>query len=128
MLKNIVDIPNELWKGIYQTGSSVICFPPITDTDIDYIICDSEGSFGNHTLHRFLIANGFELSCQDMEEYDLESEAFDCYRKGNINLIVTDNYEWYLKWVEATKLAKKLNLLQKEQRITLFKYILYGEI
>lgn len=124
MLKSIIDIPNELWDGIYQTGSSVICNPPVTDTDIDYVIYTNE----EDKLDTFLKCEGFESSCQDEEEYDLESEAFDCYRKGNINLIVTDNYEWYLKWVEATKLAKKLNLLQKEQRITLFKYILYGEM
>lgn len=124
MLKNIIDIPNELWKGIYQTGSSVICNPPVLDTDVDFVISTTEET----KLHKFLISKGFEQSCEDEEEYDMTSEGFTCYRKSNVNLIVTTNYNWYLKWVEATKLAKKLNLLQKEQRITLFKYILYGEI
>lgn len=127
-LINHIDIPKELWKGIYQTGSSVICNPPVLDTDIDYIICDSKGRFDTQNLHKFLISNGFEMSCQDEEEYDLESEAFDCYRKDNINLIVTDNYEWYLKWVAATQIATRLNLIKKEDRIVLFKYILYGEM
>lgn len=124
MLKSIIDIPNELWEGIYQTGSSVICNPPVTDTDIDYVIYTNE----EDKLDTFLKCEGFRKSCVDEEEYDMESEGFTCYRKSNINLIVTTNYNWYLKWVVATKLAKKLNLLQKEQRITLFKYILYGEI
>lgn len=123
MLKSIIDIPNELCKGIYQTGSSVICNPPVEDTDIDFIICTT-----NETkLHRLLYIHGFKQSNAD-EEYDLEEEGFYCYRRNNINLIVTENYDWYLKWVTATKLAKKLNLLEKEQRIALFKYVLYGEI
>ena len=124
MLKSIIDIPNELLDGIYQTGSSVICNPPVTDTDIDYVIYTNE----EYKLDTFLKCEGFKKSSADEEEYDLEEEGFTCYRKSNINLIVTINYNWYLKWVEATKLAKKLNLLQKEQRITLFKYILYGEM
>lgn len=125
MLKDYVDIPNELWRGIYQTGSSVICNPPITDTDIDFIICENGGGI---ELHEFLIGQGFHRSNQDAEEYDMESEGFVCYRKDNINLIITTNYDWYLKWVKATELAKKLNLREKEQRITLFKCILYDEI
>lgn len=120
-----IEIPRDLWKGIYQTGSSVICNPPVLDTDIDYIICEQGGGI---ELHKFLLANKFHKSTQDEEEYDLESEAFECYRRGNINLIITTNYNWYLKWVEATKLAKKLNLLKKEQRVALFKYVLYDEI
>ncbi len=124
MLKNYIDIPQKLWKGIYQTGSSVICNPPVMDTDIDFIICTGKVI----KLHEFLLRNGFLQSCADEEEYDIESEGFECYRKDNINLIVTTNYEWYLKWVVATKLAKKLNLLKKEDRITLFKFVLYDKI
>ncbi len=125
MLIEYLNIPNELWKGIYATGSRVICNPPVLDTDIDFIICERGGGI---ELHKFLIKNGFNKSCKDDEEYDMESEGFECYRKDNINLIITSNYNWYLKWVTATKLAKKLNLLEKEQRIALFKYVLYGGI
>lgn len=119
-----INIPKELWKGIYQTGSSVICDPPVEDTDIDFIICTEK----EDKLYKFLMDNDFKLSNASEEEYDLESEGFSCYRKGNINLIVTENKQWYDKWVLATKVAKKLNLLKKDNRITLFKAILYGEI
>lgn len=118
-----IDIPKILWEGIYQTGSSVICNPPVTDTDIDFIICTT----CYEEIKIFLEKNGFNISCSDKEEYEVISEGFECYRKDNINLIVTDNYEWYKKWVLATNVAKKLNLLKKEDRITLFKAILYGE-
>lgn len=127
-----VNIPQYLWVGIYQTGSSVICNPPVLDTDIDYIICERIVEFSleyqiHPSLHKFLTSNGFEQSCEDKEEYDMGSEGFICYRKDNINLIVTDDYEWYNKWVLATKVAKALNLRNKADRVMLFKAFLYEE-
>lgn len=123
-LINYIDIPKDLWLGICQTGSSVICNPPVENTDIDFIICAMDMA----KLHTFLESNNFKLSVSDEEEYDLESEGFSCYRKDNINLIVTEDYDWYKKWVFSTVVAMKLNLLKKEDRITLFKAILYNEI
>lgn len=119
-----IEIPQDLWNGIYQTGSSVICNPPVIDTDIDYIIYTNE----DIKLDTFLKCEGFIESCKDREEYDLTDEGFYCYRKENINLITTTSFPFYLKWVTATKLAKKLNLLNKEDRITLFQFVLYGNI
>lgn len=119
-----IDIPQELWLGICQTGSSVICNPPVENTDIDFVICTTS----YYEICSFLIRNGFRQSCADEEEYDLENEGFECYRKNNINLIVTENYDWYKKWVFSTVVAMKLNLLKKEDRITLFKAILYNKV
>lgn len=64
MLKTIIDIPEKLWKGIYQTGSSVICSPPVTNTDIDFIIC----TLCSYDLDFYLKLNGFKLSRQDNDE------------------------------------------------------------
>ena len=123
-LINYIDIPEKLWRGIHQTGSSVICNPPVEYTDIDGVICTT--SCGE--IYNFLTGQGFKLSSADNEEYDSESEGFECYRKGDINLIVTEDYKWYKRWVLATNVAKKLNLLKREDRILLFKAVLYGEI
>ena len=123
-LINYIDIPKDLWYGIYQTGSSIICNPPVENTDIDFIIC----TFDYYKLDRYLVTHGFKQTSQNEKEYDLPSEKFTCYRKNNINLIVTEDIDWYKKWVFATKVAKKLNLLKKEDRITLFKAILYNGI
>lgn len=118
-----INIPQDLWDGIYQTGSSVICNPPVTDTDIDYVIYTNE----EIKLDTFLKCEGFTKSCAEEEEYDLENEGFSCYRLNNINLIITTNREWYNKWVLATKVAKNLNLKVKADRVMLFKAILYDE-
>uniref|UniRef100_A0A6C0JWT4 Nucleotidyltransferase n=1 Tax=viral metagenome TaxID=1070528 RepID=A0A6C0JWT4_9ZZZZ len=124
MLSEHIVIPNKLWTGIYQTGSSVICDPPVLDTDIDYIICTPSFS----AFDKFVVDAGFRYTSNDEEGYVLQNNGFFCYRRDNLNLIVTESNDWYLKWVAATKLAKKLNLLQKKDRIILFQYILYGVI
>lgn len=123
MLIKYINIPQDLWGGIYQTGSSVICNPPVTDTDIDYVIYTNE----EVKLDTFLKCEGFTKSCEDEEEYDLEKEGFTCYRRENINLIVLNDRKWYLKWVLATKVARKLNLKVKADRVMLFKSFLYDE-
>ena len=123
MLIKYINIPQDLWGGIYQTGSSVICNPPVTDTDIDYVIYTNK----EDKLDTFLKSKGYTKSCAEEEEYDLDNEGFSCYRLNNINLIITTDRKWYLKWVLATKVARKLNLKVKADRVMLFKAILYGD-
>ena len=118
-------IPKPLCRGVIPTGSSVICSPPVLDTDRDYIYCVSS----LEKAKIFLNGVGFKTSTQDAEEYYIQEEGlFECYRKDNINLILTEDFDFYLKWCHATELATKLNLLDKKQRITLFKYILYDTL
>lgn len=123
MLIKYINIPQDLWDGIYQTGSSVICNQPVTDTDIDYVIYTNK----EVKLDTFLKSKGYTKSCEDKEEYDMEKEGFSCYRLNNINLIITTDREWYLKWVLATEVARKLNLKVKADRVMLFKAILYNK-
>lgn len=126
MLIESVRIPEYLWSGIYQTGSSVICDPPVLDTDIDYVICSREKD--STKLVEFVQSVGFRGSLADRAKYSLGKEGFYCLRRGSINLLVTGDYYFYEKFVIATKLAKKLNLLKKEQRIALFQFVLYGNL
>lgn len=121
MLTNYLTIPNPLWKNIHETGSNYICNPPITDTDIDYIIFSD-----NKDLLSWLEEQGFYPHNDD---YPLEIDGlFISLKKENLNLIITDQFDFYLKFVNATKLAKKLNLLKKEDRILLFQFVLYNAL
>ena len=102
-----------------QTGSSYICDPPVLNTDIDILTLSREGDLSEHGWER----------CSG-EEYEMGSEdfSFQAWRKGKYNLIVTSNREYYYSFLLATKLAKKLNLKEKEQRITLFNYIIREDL
>lgn len=116
---NNMKIPKELYEDMMQTGSSVICDPPVTDTDIDFVIYTKNLD----RLSTWLINEGFKKTSKD--EYEIEDlqNQFCCFRLHVVNLIVVSDKEIFNKWVEATTLAKRLNLRIKQQRIELFKYI-----
>ena len=123
LLSDHIIIPRHLWEGVYATGSRVICNPPVVDTDKDFVIYTSTPS----ELINYLVDNGFEISINESYKFD-PNTGITCLRKLDVNLVVTSDYNFYLKFIDATKLAKKLNLLEKSKRIELFQYVLYGNI
>lgn len=113
---NYIQIPEELYQEVGLTGSSYICNPPVTNTDIDFVIYSQDWD----KLHDWCEKNAFKTN---FEDYAIE--AFRSYKRGIINLIVTDDSTWYKRFVKATNLAKQLNLLDKQQRIDLFAFVMY---
>ncbi len=113
---NYIQIPEELYQEVGLTGSSYICNPPITNTDIDFVIYSQDWD----KLHDWCEKNAFKTN---FEDYELEE--FRSYKRGIINLIVTFDATFYKRFVKATEVAKKLNLLDKQQRIDLFDFVMY---
>lgn len=105
-------IPNYLYLDSFQTGSSYICNPPVTDTDIDvmFLVYDLEETEID------LIRDGWKRC--GIADYAVGNWA--AYRKENLNALVTSNRDHYDKFEAATELAKKRNLLKKEDRVKLF--------
>jgi hypothetical protein len=133
---------NEKIVSIFPTGSSVICDPPVMNTDIDICVL----FYGNvYYFHRKLMALGWESS--QYKKADSRTDplrvskriikspssdiyghsAFSTLRKGRINLIATKREDFFDRFDFATRLAKMLNLTQKDARISLFDAILSGE-
>ena len=111
---------NELVISKWPTGSNYICSPPVEDTDIDYVV------FVKGTLQSakaYLHNEGWNLCGK---EYDEGSTEWFAMRKGKDNYIVMNDQERFSKWVNATELAKKLNLTNKDHRILLFNTIIDG--
>ena len=102
-------------------GSRVTCDPPVLDTDEDFLClvrqdapegwCDwpQEGSI------ILDVANSLPVD-----------EQFIPYRHGSINLITTRSRVFYRRFVAASACAKRFNLLDKADRVTLFQAVLYG--
>ena len=104
-----------------KTGSRVICDPPPADTDDDYVVLVSD-------LNRFLGALdgvGFGLD-GSVPNCPLNAFVFVSMTLGKTNLISTQNEDFYKRFCAATHVAKKLNLLKKEDRVSLFQAVLYG--
>lgn len=112
---------------VMPVGSRVTCNPAPTDTDIDYLVFTTNP----YKLRDAVFLDGYELGGSRLldAECPLDSQdRFSSYTKGEVNLIVTSDKQFFDKFVVATHVAQKLNLLQKSDRITLFQAVLYGNI
>ena len=102
------------------TGSNYICNPPVTTTDIDTVFLVTNMFFADQAL----VANGWTRCIG--EGYEVLGGDFQAYRKGNKNYICTADPQYYSKYVRATKICKMMNLLNKEDRIWMFKVVMEG--
>ena len=101
-------------------GSRITCNPPPTDTDEDVLLLTDD----LNTLIGDCIEVGFKRDGDVTASYPTE---FVSLRSGTINFIVTDNEEFYKKFMLATHVCKFLNLQGKLDRICVFQAILYGK-
>lgn len=109
-------IPEDLYYASFPTGSNYICNPPVVDTDIDtmYYVRDL------YVSDKSLILDGW-TPCSDKE---YKGNTWKAYRKGKYNAIITADYKLYVRFEAATELAKKYNLLDKDDRIEIFSLII----
>jgi hypothetical protein len=110
-------------------GSQVTCNPPppLTESDVDYLCYSHSTLFGK--LDEWLYHNKWESGGSKPEDCDA-ANGFTSYTKVidgiKYNIIATADYDFYMKFLNATSLAKQFNLLKKEDRIRLFQAVLYG--
>ena len=108
-----------------KTGSREICNPPVLDTDDDTVLLVAD--LREFTLKA--VAIGFEIGGSDVMarvDFEHESQKFVSLTCVDDNLIVVDDDSFFERFMLATRVAKKLNVATKENRIVLFQAILYG--
>ena len=116
-------IPSYLYKVNFPTGSSYICNPPVTNTDVDemFLVDDlQEVSFQ-------LTGLGWTKCGLEEETYQDKPSHWAAYRKENMNALLTTDLKYFMNFFKATEEAKHLNLLNKEDRVALFQKILGEE-
>jgi hypothetical protein len=101
-------------------GSRITCSPPPTDTDEDVLLLTDD----LETLVGDCIEVGFTQDGAVGRAYPKE---FVSLRNGTMNFIITDNEEFFKKFMLATHVCKSLNVMEKSHRITVFQAILYGK-
>lgn len=116
MEKELNDLFGLDWKPV---GSRETCSPPPLDTDIDYLCLVKRSIYSN------LKDLGFTQEGSPQFYTGNDRGAFSSWRKGDVNLIITPDIRFYDLFLTATYLAKKHNLLKKEDRIQLFQAVLY---
>lgn len=110
-------------------GSRVTCNPAPTDTDEDHLLLVANPESWM-ALNADLINHGWVIGGSKpvlVDEHDFSpDEAFTSYTRGHLNLIVTTSLVFFDKFVAATAVARRLNVLDKADRIALFQAVLYG--
>lgn len=113
----ILNNPFDLATKVEAVGSRVTCVPAPTDTDEDFLCLTDH-------LEKFVencIKVGFK------EEGSYAGPAFISLKYNNVNIIATNDEEFFDKFMLATHVCKSLNVLDKQHRITVFQAILYGK-
>lgn len=115
--------------GYIQTGSRVICNPPVMDTDEDWVLLGTSPKGTDAEL----IKLGYDKTSPDSYKDDGSApfasfNQFSAFRRrdSDENLIVVYNSHVFTQWKVATQLAKRFNLTDKEDRIALFRAIRSG--
>mgnify|MGYP002714479640 CR=1 FL=1 len=117
---NLIDLAT----AVRPAGSRVTCNPPVLDTDADFIVLVPAPvlALAKYTLRD----EGFTGGTDD-EYKDAEGAAprFFAYRKGAAKIILTHDLDFFAAFTVATAVAKRLNLLDKADRVALFQAVLY---
>lgn len=109
---------------ISHVGSRVTCSPAPVGTDLDVLVLATNVE----NVGRYLSSVGFALD--GSRPTDARSISPDCrfesFSKNGVNYIITESQDFYMRFMAATSVAKRLNLLAKDDRIALFQAVLYG--
>lgn len=128
-LEEMIAFPDEKLLDMiaedYPVGSRETCNPAPEDGDYDYLcLVENRESF-------VVVAKGLgytDETFQCSEKYLSVGRRFTSLRKGELNLIATDDESFVQKFRAATSIAKKFNLLKRDDRVALFQAVLYGMI
>jgi hypothetical protein len=114
-----------LCREWHEVGSRVTCDPLVMDTDRDVLclVSDWRSFLGDAVRDGFEVAGSVPL---DELEQRKEQTLFTSLKRGEDNLIVTDDEGFAKRFMVATRLAKRFNLRLKEDRIALFQGVLYA--
>lgn len=117
-----------LVNQITPVGSRVTCDPAPTDTDADYLVYVDPVNTIRFLEH--MAPEGFEAGGSRVEENSQDlvngESGFVSFTLGEVNLIVTSNWAFHRAFLAATSVSKRLNIMDKADRITLFQAVLYG--
>lgn len=122
-LQNLMDGIKLYSSEIELVGSRVTCNPPPMDTDQDILVLIKSRRL--REAQAYLVEKGFESGpdcsrSNDSEFYSYKNETAD------INFILTTKREYFDRFMAATTVAKRFNLLNKDDRVALFEAVIRG--
>lgn len=119
-IRELIDALGSDARALSRVGSRETCDPAPVGTDEDWLLLtrtDPEATlralgFGQDGHPEFYTGN--------------DAGGFRSWRFGDVNVITTEDPVFHDRFMAATHLAKRFNLLDKGDRIALFQAVLYG--
>jgi hypothetical protein len=102
----------------FRTGSRAICTPAPKNTDDDHMVLINSYIIRIRSYASYLEKHGWKAS-ENPEGYS--DDSIISLRKGEFNLLVTENLIYAIQWHTATLIARHMNLTSKTDRISVFK-------
>lgn len=115
---------------IEPVGSRVTCSPPVLNTDEDFLILAKRQYSKSDVFDLLNLDEGWDFGGSIIRGFDPRAhidETFHSYTRDNVNLIITWSDAFFRRFMAATSVATRLNLLDKRDRIALFQAVLYGQ-
>ena len=115
--------------SIIPVGSRVTCNPPPEDTDRDFLVLVPRDKYA--AFCDALLLDGWEVggSLIPIDHDERGEEAhFNSFTRDGDNIIATASAVFHRRFLAASAVARKLNLMDKRQRIMLFQAVLYAAI
>lgn len=113
-------IPRNLYERVEMVGSQVVPGAATETSDTDWLVL----TYDRGALLSYLQEKGYENRSGDC--YPMKD--FVSLRKGMANILVVWEESYFNRFMDACVLAKRLKLVDKEHRVILHKYILYGNL
>lgn len=96
-------------KDIIPFGSRVTCNPPPWGSDYDFLALVEDTFRFEKCVKKYGYTRPLENLYKD--------KRFASFRKGKINLVITDSLKFFEANVKATEMAKTLNIKNKSDRV-----------
>lgn len=132
---------SEMVDRMMPCGSRVTCDPAPLDTDEDYLLLVDaqydgmklvkDGPMRMNELEIYLRLNGWEMGGSlptDITVNIPPDAQFASWTLDDLNLIITTSQAFFSRHMAATAVCKRLNLLDKADRIAVFQAVLYANI
>lgn len=126
LLEAVIAELEKLGAKVEPCGSRVTCSPAPTDTDEDYLVELPNTDSVRSDMSSLMSDYEFRLEGCTEHYNNATASGFTSWRRDDINFIITSDKEFARRHRAATYVCKRLNLLNKRDRIALFQAVLYG--
>lgn len=109
---------------VEPVGSRITCNPAPEDTDRDWLVLVESGHFNYFREH--LLLDGYKSGGSFNPDQVERPYTFVSLKLGIENILATTDKTFFKRFLAATSVAKKLNLMNKADRVALFQAVLYG--